>query len=518
MQESPKKTIFDVAAIFATFSIACVTGGGFLPAVIQSIFGDFAKGLFSDYLKKFNSERVSAWFTTDHPDQLNHHLQKILSKAVVRALRHIKILYDEQSVETQDQTKQALGILDDLIKKVPQYFDPSTHYVSDQELDFYLYQPPEESMPLLLKTLNLSPEIEGLSTKFTDFLAATLITQVQLCFAEELKLQTNYEAWVAFQRRLAEESRKLLQELVEGQTTLKDQIQDLTVSRRSLSKEQMKTLQELNEQLKNPHFFELKIADQLDQSILQLRQHLVEIVSVIQQTHQHVLDLQRKADLAQRKLINIESFLKTDWFSRKLVIAYILSGLTLLSFAGYTYYIHSLPFSVTLQIHGQRGQNDILLRNRGSVQLQLGQKIEQADINQKGEVYFKELPARYKYTRVIARLTNTEGEPIQLVDSLIYLSSDSIQFTKAKILGLDLLQGYIRDFRTKMPVSNAIVQIQSIKTLTQPDGFFTLHIPPALQMKFQDVRITKKGYLPYIDEKVPMQSSRHMEVFLTPEH
>jgi hypothetical protein len=503
----------DAAFIAASFSIACVTGSGFIPSVFLGIFGDHAKGIFSDHLKKYDSKRISSWFTTEHPDKLNHHLQMLLAEATTRALGHLIIMYRERSLESDEQTEKAVSFLKALARQVPQYFDPSVQIITEQHLDQYLYKDEQEMLRVFFRDVNHKQEYDQLSDRFKEFLSRFLIKQIQLCFAEGLKSNENQPAWIAFQRRLAEQAQEQMSSLIDGQHRIEQSINNLKLDASPFTAEELNSIAELKALLKSPAKIEEIVNQELEITIIELKSQLDRILLFTEQTHGRVVRLDEKADVHTQKLGRIERAM-SDQVSRRRQLIMFAAAMIALAGAAYYYYLISSPFSARFKISGT-AEVQALLRNRGAIQLFLGSKSETVGIDGNGEALFFELPAAFRNVQVQARLINMEGEPFMLLDSLVTLSASRTQNIHAKLLGIHVLHGKISDFTTTAAISNATVSIGPISTLTSINGTFVLKIPDRFQKRYQDIEVTKPGYLSRVYKNVPIQVDKPFEVALS---
>ena len=86
-------------------------------------------------------------------------------------------------------------------------------------------------------------------------------------------------------------------------------------------------------------------------------------------------------------------------------------------------------FSITVLVHGERGRNHLMIRNQGSVILDVGDIREEAPIDYKGVAVFKGIPSLYKNKKAylcvdhpqVYRPIDTEGKYPLTEGQSIYL-------------------------------------------------------------------------------------------------
>lgn len=152
--------------------------------------------------------------------------------------------------------------------------------------------------------------------------------------------------------------------------------------------------------------------------------------------------------------------------------------------------------SLTVFVHGKRGKNDLLLKNRGKVEITYGTKKARESINDKGQAIFNEIPA-YFFTedaRVFINIRETEEEPYQALfpDSLYQLSPHEPVYLPIILQHLDRIFGQV--IWEEAPLENVIVSTEGARDTTDVLGEYELLIPDTLQQQKKEVRFFKPGY------------------------
>jgi hypothetical protein len=152
------------------------------------------------------------------------------------------------------------------------------------------------------------------------------------------------------------------------------------------------------------------------------------------------------------------------------------------------------PFTATIQIYGWENEQYNPLNGKGTLVLTLGDKAEKAEINRQGEAVFKGILPEYNGKTVLACITDTEGEPYYLSDSLVRIDKNGT--TKVQILlhGLEKLEGTIYDDISGEGLPDVSITVAGITTTTDEKGNFTVDIPIEKQRQEQEIEISKEGY------------------------
>jgi hypothetical protein len=129
---------------------------------------------------------------------------------------------------------------------------------------------------------------------------------------------------------------------------------------------------------------------------------------------------------------------------------------------------NSASFPLTVFVHGEQGRQEILLRNTGSLLLDLGGDRRREAIGDKGQAYFPGIPALFRGQTVGVAL-EAEGFELAKPDSAIKIEADSAYLAvRPKSAPLT---GYVRASNGQ-PILGVTVSIAGVNTLTDANGYF----------------------------------------------
>lgn len=193
----------------------------------------------------------------------------------------------------------------------------------------------------------------------------------------------------------------------------------------------------------------------------------------------------------------------------------LIAGLITLFFSGFDFQAsNSIDFTVF--VHGQKGLDDLILKNEGKVVLMLKSDKREAQINKKGEATFKGIPSIFKDEKVNIFIHHEQPyRPTQL-DSLYTIHDKSSVYLEVKLYNTELIYGHIMDYKTDAGVDSVRVSIRDASTFSDIHGYYALNIPENYQRKFQDVRFEKIGYIPISRKNVPVHTDQSLDILIKP--
>jgi hypothetical protein len=139
---------------------------------------------------------------------------------------------------------------------------------------------------------------------------------------------------------------------------------------------------------------------------------------------------------------------------------------------GFVFVPSPLPFAVTIFVHGERGPQETILRNRGTVFLDLGGNRQPGAIGEKGEAYFPGIPATFRGQLVRATI-DADGYELANDTGWIRLSGDGV-YLPIRAQGMRAF-GYVKDEGGR-PLPSARVSFAEYHTDTDESGFFQLDL------------------------------------------
>jgi len=158
------------------------------------------------------------------------------------------------------------------------------------------------------------------------------------------------------------------------------------------------------------------------------------------------------------------------------------------------------PFSVTVFVHGEDGAQDLPLRNRGSVVLDLGADRRIEAIGDKGEASFSGIPESFR----------GQEAPISLLDADGYIPADANGRQRLDGSSLYLavrrqavtLHGRVQDGEGR-PVHGASLRLRELAATSDTEGFFRLGIPGNLVREDLSLSVSAPGYEPWHESVTP---------------
>jgi hypothetical protein len=496
---SLRKDIPSIIGLLGAISLACVSTGITTPAVLAVVGGGLAENL----LDKFDLNRMKKWFIDTHPNDLNHSIKKLFIFSIEYALSNILIIYKESGVSVSE-IKIARKIVKNLQKDLPSLLKTSTESILNEDtikkfLSISHTQKSEIFQSFFTRTSVSSIE----KSTFWDFLSQHLSQQVQLCFGEGLKDPKNQAAWIAFQRLLIEDIKTDIQTIMLNQDEIKNGISNIKVGNNQLSDTQIDELKKLILSLNDNPTIKFKISKSLSTSLKSIEEKENEIIRTL-----------NGIDLKFSELKQEFSKIRKSWF-RKIMILYLSFIITLVGVLLVTSYLVYQPFSTTIIIYGWKGTNHFPLKGVGTIELDLGNRLECSDIDSHGAAKFVEIPSSFNNKDVKIKLTSIQGVPYFLQDSIIRLHKSKSVYIQVDVKGMEKLSGEIVDRITGENIIGAIIKIQDLVTLTDSFGMFHLEIPPNKREFEQELEVLKAGYITY-RKTIPMIGYNEFRLLLQP--
>ena len=478
-----RKDLLSIVGLLGTTALAVVSGGLVNPAalnILSSVGGNIGASLAANFISGLTPAKIKGLFKDVHPNDLNHSIKRLFIQSVQEALSNIAVLFSEAQV-SDNEKKQVKQFIKTLQKQLPDMFLKSNHIkFEESEIKHFLYEKDKEEMVCHFIAKHF--ENFGITDPFKTFLTQNLPAQIQLCFGEGLKDPANEHAWIAFQRMLIEEIRNDIKQIADTQQSIKDDLSDLKFSKSGFSKEQISEVHELVKILNDKKLVEVKIKNEVEQSLKSIENRANEIIQITTKTQLTVNELKTVVEKIRRQnRINQ-------------IIIYTLSVCVLVAGVFVVYKLVNQPFAATVKIYGWEGEQHNPLDGRGILVLTFGNEIKKAEISRQGEAIFKGILPKFNNTSVSAYITDTEGEPYYLTDSTIKIQKNST--TKVQILlhGLEKFQGTIYDNILGEGLPNVSVTIAGINAITDENGYFSIEIPIEKQRTEQKVIISKEGY------------------------
>jgi hypothetical protein len=159
----------------------------------------------------------------------------------------------------------------------------------------------------------------------------------------------------------------------------------------------------------------------------------------------------------------------------------------------------SEPLSVTVFVHGYGGVQDVPLRGKGYVVLDLGPDRRREAIGAKGEAFFPGIPASFRGQDVPIWL---EADGFAPADSSVrHRLTGSSLYLAVKLQALKL-RGRVQDPEGR-PIAEASLRLRNLAATSGTDGSFSVEIPGSLLQEFLSLSASAPGYESWHESVVP---------------
>ncbi len=179
----------------------------------------------------------------------------------------------------------------------------------------------------------------------------------------------------------------------------------------------------------------------------------------------------------------------------------IIAGAGIAEFSGYSIRDMfssdpKLPTSVTVFVHGKAGKHDLILRQKGEVSMDVkGGERKEESIDDKGTATFKNvIPGQKVYIDI------KFSQPYRAVhkDSLYEIPEDGIIYLETKLMGIDLVRGYLSYMDKALPgvIVKLVGAMGNMFDTTDQMGDFLFNIPDSQQLETYQISYFKEGFKP----------------------
>jgi hypothetical protein len=160
-------------------------------------------------------------------------------------------------------------------------------------------------------------------------------------------------------------------------------------------------------------------------------------------------------------------------------------------------------FSVTIFVHGQAGQQDIILHDTCSVVLDLGSERRTGRLGDRGQVVFQSIPGIYRGKTVGIGFICADYEPVNPLSKYL-LGSEAIYIAiRPKPL---IITGRVVD-EMGAPVPGATVAIEGSAIVTNGEGWFEETLSPHSLTADLDFTVVAHGFAPLSQQANPRAGS-----------
>jgi carboxypeptidase family protein len=156
-------------------------------------------------------------------------------------------------------------------------------------------------------------------------------------------------------------------------------------------------------------------------------------------------------------------------------------------------------FALTVFVHGEEGRQNLILRNTGSVLLDLGGDRRRESIGDKGQAYFAGIPPTFRGQSVSVAVEAQGYEPVTPNGTIKIEGDNAYVAIRPKAAELT---GYVRT-GAGQPISGATVSVAGISTQTDASGFFKLRLPGAGTHQNLTMQVAAPGFSAWNSQVVP---------------
>jgi hypothetical protein len=150
--------------------------------------------------------------------------------------------------------------------------------------------------------------------------------------------------------------------------------------------------------------------------------------------------------------------------------------------------------NITVSVHGKQGNQDIILRGKGAVLMDvMAKESKESSINDNGQAFFQNLLIGDS-----VHLNIDFSEPYKAIhpDSIYIIKANDNIYLPVRLEGIDKLKGRILYNDTPLP--GVIVELEGktgiLKDTTHETGDYSFTIPEPMQLKEYQVSFIKGGF------------------------
>lgn len=168
-----------------------------------------------------------------------------------------------------------------------------------------------------------------------------------------------------------------------------------------------------------------------------------------------------------------------------------IAGAALVVIGGYYFRPKTASFPLTVYVHGDAGQQDMVLRNTGRVLLKLGPEISGEQIGESGQAVFPRIPGEFRGQRVPAWV---DSDDYEASDPTVTLAGGDIELIVRHRVKHFRLSGYVMDEKGRpMPGVHLSLPAYQLEYTTLSNGRFEFEVV-ADREKMVDLIAEEEGY------------------------
>ena len=167
-------------------------------------------------------------------------------------------------------------------------------------------------------------------------------------------------------------------------------------------------------------------------------------------------------------------------------------GFALVVIGGFLLPAPGTTFPLTIYVHGPAGEQDLPLRNEGTVLLDIRGDRQRRPIGDDGQAFFPAIPVSSRGEKVnvtvdAAGFQRVDNSRLALDETSLYVK---VQRKPARI------RGYVQDGNGH-PIAGATISVAGLSVNSRGDGRFELLLSPDLIEGALQLRVTAEGYQPW---------------------
>ncbi|MEO0473607.1 MAG: CHAT domain-containing protein [Bacteroidota bacterium] len=195
-------------------------------------------------------------------------------------------------------------------------------------------------------------------------------------------------------------------------------------------------------------------------------------------------------------------------FPLRMLIGIALAAVLLFAAGQFWQWQSGQPFVYQVKVNGMPEDTAIL---RGELLLQAAQESFKAELDEGYHARFL-LDGALKGEKASIRFVH--GQPYQVPggDTLVELTEGQMLDLPVILPGLDIIQGFVYDFDSEMPLKGVQVKILTNETQTDNLGRFYLHLSKVDQRKFQYISFTAPAYKTQILPDFPVYFQKEIRI------
>lgn len=173
-------------------------------------------------------------------------------------------------------------------------------------------------------------------------------------------------------------------------------------------------------------------------------------------------------------------------------------GFALVVIGGFLLPAPGTTFPLTIYVHGPAGEQDLPLRNEGTVLLDLAGDRQRRPIGDDGQAFFPAIPVSFRGEKVNVTV---DAPAFQRVDNSRLALDGASLYVKVQRKPARI-RGYVQDGNGH-PIAGATISVAGLSANSRGDGRFELVLTPDLIENSLLLRVTAEGYQPWTQNVVP---------------